>query len=67
MFNEMIKNPKRTDGGWVFNDQEMLSLCIWAYEAERAYRDRGLNSLSREAGDFQKKAHAILVETGYFK
>ena len=38
MFDEMIKNPKRTeDGKWIFNDQEMISLCIWAYEAEQAY------------------------------
>lgn len=67
MLNEMIKNPKRTDGGWVFNDQEMLSLCIWAYEAEQAYRDRGLNSLSREADEFRRKVRAILVEIGYLK
>lgn len=67
MFNEMIKHPKRTDGEWVFNDQEMLSLCIWAYEAEQAYRDRGLNNLSREADEFQKQVHAILVAIGYFK
>ena len=68
MFNEMIKNPKRTeDGKWIFNDQEMISLCIWAYEAEQAYSNKELHNMSREAGDFQKKAHAILVETGYFK
>lgn len=68
MFDEMIKNPKRTeDGKWIFNDQEIISFCIWAYEAEQAYRDRGLNALSREADEFQKKVHAILVETRYLK
>lgn len=67
MSDEMIKNPKRTDGEWVFNDQEMLSLCIWAYEAEQAYSDMGFNGLSHEATEFHKKVHVILVETGYLK
>lgn len=68
MSDEMIKNPKRTeDGKWIFNDMEMISLCIWAYEAKQAYRDSGLNNLSREANEFRKQVHAILVEVGYFK
>ena len=65
--NENIRNPKRTkDGKWIFNDSDIVTLCIWAYEASSSYEDNDLDNMAKEAESFRRQCDKILRDSGYF-